>query len=589
MSGAAAGTFGPWRGQAFGATELRRVRPADAAWPDDAAWKALGQQLRGTLTRVESPLATGQVSPELLKQLENPYFVGDQAWATQSTGWVGAWSSKPSAYAVAAKTAEDVAAAVTFARKHRLRLVVKGGGHSYQGTSNAPDSLLVWTRPMERIVLHDTFTPQGCAGKIEPGPAVSVGAGQMWLHTYDAVTTRGRRYVQGGGCATVGVAGLIQSGGFGSFSKRFGMAAASLLEADVVTADGVIRTVNACTDPDLFWALKGGGGGTFGVVTRLTLRTHVLPDMFGVVFATIQAESDAAYQRLIERFIAFYRTSLFNPSWGEQARFNTRNRLNLTMLFQGLDRTQAEAVWRPFFAEVERPGSGLRFEGDHAVVSFPARAFWNPEFLKSKMAAHVRSDPRPGAPANNIWWASNNEELGAFWSGYESTWMPQALLRDDRQKELAAAVYAASRHWTVGFHFNKGLAGGPPEAIAAARDTATNPAVLDAFALVIIAGNEASAYPGVPGHAPNETEAKEEARRIHLAMAELRKLVPDPGSYVSESNYFEKDWQRAFWGNNYARLRRVKKKYDPEGLFFVHHGVGSEDWSSDGMTRAASR
>ena len=589
MGGAATGALGPLRGQALGATEPRRVRPGDAAWPDEAAWNALGKQLRGALTRVESPLASGQVSPELLKQLQNPYFVGDQAWATQSTGWAGAWTSKPSAYAVSAKTAEDVAAAVSFARKRRLRLVVKGGGHSYQGTSNAPDSLLVWTRPMDKIVSHDAFIPQGCVGKVEPGPAVSVGAGQMWLHTYDAVTTRGGRYVQGGGCATVGVAGLIQSGGFGSFSKRYGMAAASLLEADVVTADGVIRTVNACTDPDLFWALKGGGGGTFGVVTRLTLRTHALPEMFGAVFATIQADSDAAYQRLIERFIAFYRTSLFNPSWGEQARFNTRNRLNLTMLFQGLDRAKAEEIWRPFFAEVERPGSGLRFEGNHAVVSFPARAFWNPKFLKSKMAAHIRSDPRDGAPANNIWWASNDEELGAFWSGYESTWMPQALLRDDRQKELAAAVFAASRHWTVGFHFNKGLAGAPPEAIAAARDTATNPAVLDAFALVIIAGNEASAYPGVPGHAPDETAAKEEAQRIHLAMAELRKLVPDPGSYVSESNYFERDWQRAFWGSNYARLRKVKKKYDPDGLFFVHHGVGSEDWSADGMTRVARR
>ena len=72
-------------------------------------------------------------------------------------------------------------------------------------------------------------------------------------------------------------------------------------------------------------------------------------------------------------------------------------------------------------------------------------------------------------------------------------------------------------------------------------------------------------------------------------MAELRKLVPDPGSYVSESNYFEKSWQRAFWGGNYPRLRSIKKKYDPEGLFFVHHGVGSEDWTADGMTRVASR
>src|SRR4030088_2067739 len=92
---------------------------------------------------------------------------------------------------------------------------------------------------------------------------------------------RGGRYVQGGGCITVGVAGLIQGGGFGSFSKAYGMAAGSLLEAEIVTADGVVKIANACTNPDLFWGIKGGGGGSLGVVTRLTLRTHSLPEFFG--------------------------------------------------------------------------------------------------------------------------------------------------------------------------------------------------------------------------------------------------------------------------------------------------------------------
>jgi len=91
--------------------------------------------------------------------------VGDQARATQSSGWAGAWSSQPSAWVVAARIAEEVAAAVTFARKNRIRLVVKCGGHSNQGTSNAADSLLVWTLPRDQIVLHEAFVPQGCAGK----------------------------------------------------------------------------------------------------------------------------------------------------------------------------------------------------------------------------------------------------------------------------------------------------------------------------------------------------------------------------------------------------------------------------------------
>ena len=81
------------------------------------------------------------------------------------------------------------------------------------------------------------------------------------LHAYQAVTTGAGRYVQGGGCTTVGVAGLVQGGGFGSYSKTYGIACAGLLEAEIVTADGKVRIVNAAQEPDLYWALKGGGGG----------------------------------------------------------------------------------------------------------------------------------------------------------------------------------------------------------------------------------------------------------------------------------------------------------------------------------------
>jgi len=129
------------------------------------------------------------------------------------------------------------------------------------------------------------------------------------------------------------------------------------------------------------------------------------------------------------------------------------------------------------------------------------------------------------------------------------------------------------------------LAGASPEIVAAARDTAVNPAALDAFALAISAAEEQPAYPGVPGHEPDVARAREHRQAVARAMAELRKLVQDPGSYVSESDYFESDWQRAHWGPNYARLAAVKAAYDPDDLFIVHHGVGSERWSDDGFTR----
>jgi FAD/FMN-containing dehydrogenase len=138
-------------------------------------------------------------------------------------------------------------------------------------------------------------------------------------------------------------------------------------------------------------------------------------------------------------------------------------------------------------------------------------------------------------------------------------------------------------------HFNKGLGGTNAAEVAAAKDTAMNPAVLDAFALAIIAGGNLAAYADLLGHPSDLARAREDAAAISRAGDELRKVVPNAGSYVSESNYFERNWQRSFWGSNYPRLLAVKQKYDPEGLFFVHHGVGGENWSADGFTRIVTQ
>jgi FAD binding domain/Berberine and berberine like len=575
---------------AAAASSTSRVRPGDPEWPSVARWERLNQDVGGRLIKVVSPFAACIDAPEssactqLFDALKNPYYLGDEVGLTQSLGWVDAWTSRPSVYAVAARTPGDVVAAVNFARENNLRLVVKGGGHSYQGTSNAADSLLIWTRQMQAISLHDAFVGTGCERQHEPQPAVTVEAGALWGQVYDAVTTKAGRYVQGGGCLTVGVAGLVQSGGFGSFSKAHGMAAASLLEAEIVTADGAVRIANACTEPDLFWAIKGGGGGSFGVVTRLTLRTYDLPDFFGVVLTTIQAVSDDAFRRLISQVIAFYGEALFNPNWGEQIAVRPGNVLDIAMAFQGLDQEQAEATWRPFFDWLAAAPQDFSIESGPTVLPAPARSFWDPQFL-AQVPGLILADDRSGAPETNVFYASNLGEAGQVHHGYQSTWLPAALLQPDRQEDLADALFAASRHWGMSLHFNKGLAGAPAEAIEAARQTATNPAVLDAVALVISGAEEPPAYPGIPGHEPDVPAARNDAEAIDNARNEVRKLLPSVGSYLAESDFFEAGWRDSFWGPNYPRLLAVKDTYDPDGLFIVHHGVGSERWSADGFTR----
>ena len=569
---------------------FRRVRPTDAGWPSAASWERLRQQVGGRLIPVPSLLAPCTSAPSSaactarIAEMQNPYFIGEQPGGTQTSGWLDAWTSAPSVHAVAARNAADVAAAIDFARENDLRLVVKGGGHSYQGTSNAPDSLLVWTRDMHAITLHDAFVPKGCG--TAPRPAVSVEAGARWLPTYEAVTTGAGRYVQGGGCATVGVAGLIQSGGFGSFSKNFGMAAAGLLEAEVVTADGRIRIANACSDPDLFWGLKGGGGGSLGVVTRVTLATHALPGNFGAAEGRILAKSDAAFRRLVGEFVRFYGRALFNPHWGEQASLGSDNSLTLRFVMQGLDRPAARAAWKPFRDFVDAAPADFQWSEPLEVSTFPARHWWDAAYRTTRDSSSVLSDGRPGAPAGNVYWAGNAIEVNVFLYGYESLWLPAKLLAEPDR--LADALYAATRKFPVGLHFNKGLAGAPAERVAEARDTATNPAVLDAFALAIIATGKPHAGPGQPGHEPDLADGRRQAAAVAAAADALRAVVPGAGAYVSESNYFDRSWQKSYWGSNYPRLAAVKKKYDPAGLFFVHNGVGSEDWSADGFTRVTA-
>jgi FAD/FMN-containing dehydrogenase len=554
-------------------------RPLFAAVPKDSAWDELRRRVGARLIPIDSPLVAcarsgGAGADALFKALKNPYYLGDEPSLTQSLGWTGAWTSQPSVMAVAAESASDVAAAVEVARKHKLRLVVKGGGHSYFGNSNAADSLLVWTRRMDSVELHEDFVPKGAPSGTVGEAAASVGAGAIWGRVYDAVAVKGGRYIQGGGCLTVGVAGFAQGGGFGSLSKQFGTGAGNLLEAEIVTADGRIRVVNAYRDPDLFFALRGGGGGTFGIVTRLTFRTHPLPEQIGATLFSVEATTDQAWRGLVARTIAFYSSDLFNPHWGEQLRFSGR-KLQVTMVCQGLSQAEIEAAWAPLLGWIGEGKSDYRFTMEPAFLAVSGRRFWDPEFLRS-IPGLVLQDTRPGAPASNIFWASNLSETAQVLHAYQSAWLPKELLKPEQQALLVDALVAASREWSVTLHTNKGLAGGSDYALRSTGETAMSPEVLDAFALLICAADGPPAWPGFPGHEPDVEEGRKEAAAVTRAMGPIRALVPNAGAYVSEADYFQRDWKQAYWGRHYARLEQIKGKYDPGNLFHGHQAVGSK-------------
>lgn len=552
--------------------------PARKGWPGAEAWAGLRRQVGRRLIRPRQPwagLGPGAIPARLL----NPWYLEEQPGATQSTGMYRAWNSTASSYAIAARTTSDLVAGVDFARENGVRLVVKGTGHDYYGRSCGPrESLLLWTHHMRGITVHDRFVPEGAPAGTPPVKAVTTTAGNRWLEAYQAASAAGL-YIQGGGCTSVGACGgFALGGGFGSFSKRYGSGAAGVLQLEVVIADGSVITVNEHQHADLFWAMRGGGGGTFGVVTHMTLLAHPEPTISGWISGPIRAKSDAAFRELLEAYVRFCASTLSTPVWGEgvilnvdygmASQMNTGlNVMQVGTTFLDIPTEEARAAWEPFLAPLRaRPSD---YEVDVTFSSQPFAHRWKPTPQEAIF------DDRPTAPKGYFWWKGNASEVAAYWGAYDGRGVPFSATQGDNAKELAQALFDASRTSLILWQTNKALYGEHPEARRRDRTTSINPAVFDNVAFITIGAWKQGKYPGVAGHEPVEAESVAQFDGVTAAAARLRPVTESGGSYSNEGSYFEEDWRQQFWGSNYARLLRVKRKYDPTNLFRVHKGVGS--------------
>ena len=149
---------------------------------------------------------------------------------------------------------------VEAAAERNIPFAIRAGGHSFEGLSQS-DALVIDVRPLNRITIDPTTR------------TMTAGAGVSLGDVYRAAAGAGMCF-PAGSCPTVGLAGHIQGGGFGLLSRQLGLASDSLREAELVRARGGISRVSASSDPDVFWALQGGGGGTFGVVASFRLGLH---------------------------------------------------------------------------------------------------------------------------------------------------------------------------------------------------------------------------------------------------------------------------------------------------------------------------
>jgi len=250
---------------AFGACGTGSESPGSASAAAESGtpdWNTLRARLSGRL------VLPGDAGYDAARLAYNPLF-DDQ---------------RPTALAECA-TPADVQACIETARCAQVPIAARSGGHSYGGYSTPNGGLVVDLGGMSHVVVN----PNGTA---------TVGAGAQLIDVYAALAAAGR-CLPAGSCPTVGIAGLTLGGGIGVLNRAYGLTCDALLSADVVLADGSRRTASAGADADLFWALRGGGGGNFGIVTSFEFSTRPAPSVtvFGLGFpAGSVAEGLGAWQ-----------------------------------------------------------------------------------------------------------------------------------------------------------------------------------------------------------------------------------------------------------------------------------------------------
>lgn len=227
---------------------------------------------------------------EFKSTLEGPVLVpGDQGYDEARVLWNGMFDKKPALIA-RCKNTRDVAEAVNFGRENQLLIAIKGGGHNSAGTGSCDDGLLIDLSLMNHVEVN------------EDSQVVTLQGGCL-LSQVDAETQKYGLAVSSGIISHTGVGGLTLGGGFGWISRKHGLTIDSLVSAEIVTASGEIVTASDSENPDLFWAIRGGGGN-FGVVTRFKIKAHKIGNE---VFSGIIAKEYVDLKKIMHFFRSYVR------------------------------------------------------------------------------------------------------------------------------------------------------------------------------------------------------------------------------------------------------------------------------------------
>ncbi|GIK03828.1 hypothetical protein Aspvir_007903 [Aspergillus viridinutans] len=551
-------------------------------------WNALNRSIDGTLVAVQPVAAPCHINPnstacqEVTAQWSNSVWRAAQPGAVQWENWA-AWpehnescyveiapyvpckQGRISLYSAVVQNTRHIQEAVRFAKRHTIRLAIKNSGHDFLGRSAAPNSLQILTNRMKGLRLVDDFVPKGAPKHKGEGPAVTLDAGISLQEMYAALGKQNRTVV-GGSAHTVGLTGgYIQGGGHSFLSPWKGMASDNALEFSVVTAAGDLVTANAHQNSDLFWALRGGGGGTFGIVTQVTVRTFEEIPLVITSMNITTAAGDPAFWNAVADFHAAlpavtdargggYYFMVPNLPWENNQAISVLS----FMLFHAniSDTTEIGQVYEPLLKKLNATAG---------------------------VYTQYRSFPMPSVheAITELLLVGDSDGTGSIALLFSRLFSRDLLTSKDGPARLASAM--SKLRYTPGEAVSGMVVGGGAVADNAGKvDNAVSPAWREAVVHVVYTRS----------WSPNATLAEQQAVIKNVTDVELPLLqgvegADKMGAYVNEAFAYEPHFQESFWGRNYPRLYRSKQKWDPAGLFIARRMVGSEDWDDQGLCRIA--
>ncbi|KAL6719043.1 hypothetical protein ACLMJK_003278 [Lecanora helva] len=564
-----------------------KCAPTDSCWPSTSQWNAFNTTVSGKLI-ADTPLAqscypgpaqNAEACAAINIDLTNQTFIAETAiglsYPTESCPPVNVTAKLPlktcsigdqPRYTVNATEVADVVATVEYASQKNLRLVVRNTGHDILRRSTGYGSLQIWIHYLRKGIQFQPKYKTQCASNTWNGAAFSVGGGYTWEDVYPLAAAN-KVVVVGGGTPSVSVlGGWMQGGGHGPAAHNFGLGADQVLEAQVVLASGEVVTASACQNQDLFFAIRGGGPSTYGVVVSTVIKAHpttsIATQVFG--FAPLTSKNMPEFMEAVNIMYQSY------PD----------------LLDAGFNGYGSWSIYSPQPTGEGTPPTLTNYTTTflHTVANFGKTTEEAEQLFGTTMAKLAKYNGSSLFFINNFYSSPDYADYYTRFSGIVTPVGTTAALGSrlldrtaltDNTTALKTAVTAIAGKLEEATSNNLILMGGNSSQIF--KDEADpNSGVLPAWRKMYVHNVVARGW--LPGSDDATINAVYDDI-TDVKVKALKTLAPGMGSYMNEGDRNDPDYLIDFYGSNAQKLADIKKKYDPNHLFYCPTCIGSDDWN----------